>query len=261
MATEDSPPSKVLHFRNVGQDVTQSDITTVGTMFGEVSQVIMLRNKNQALLQMADLNAAIHLHQFYQNAGGFVLLKGKRVYVKFSRHQSLTNQGPPANRVLLATLHNPLYDVSSFIPLSCDLLHQVFSPHGMVEKIVIITKNTGGGTQSLIQYDNVQSATNATAYLQGQNVYIGNSPDLYFSLDIQYSNLPELKVHRNTRETRDFTNPLLPTQVPMNTANMPMGYQQYLLQQQLQHQQMHQLHVPPPQLQKDKGTYGQKDKT
>jgi hypothetical protein len=41
------------------------------------------------------------------------------------------------NRILLITIHNPLY------PITVDVLHQVFSPHGFVEKIVIFQKSAG----------------------------------------------------------------------------------------------------------------------
>ncbi len=41
------------------------------------------------------------------------------------------------NRILLITIHNPLY------PITVDVLHQVFSPHGFVEKIVTFQKSAG----------------------------------------------------------------------------------------------------------------------
>ena len=41
------------------------------------------------------------------------------------------------NRILLISIYNPLY------PITLDVLHQVFSPHGFVEKIVTFQKSAG----------------------------------------------------------------------------------------------------------------------
>jgi hypothetical protein len=41
------------------------------------------------------------------------------------------------NQILLITIHNLLY------PITVDVLHQVFSPHGFVEKIVTFQKSSG----------------------------------------------------------------------------------------------------------------------
>ncbi|CAI7827037.1 unnamed protein product [Closterium sp. NIES-54] len=51
-------------------------------------------------------------------------------------------QGAP-NRIILVTIHNPLY------PINVDVLHQVFSPHGFVEKIVTFQKAAGPTSLSL----------------------------------------------------------------------------------------------------------------
>lgn len=41
------------------------------------------------------------------------------------------------NRILLVTIHHMLY------PITVEVLHQVFSPHGIVEKIVTFQKSAG----------------------------------------------------------------------------------------------------------------------
>jgi hypothetical protein len=41
------------------------------------------------------------------------------------------------NRILLVTIHHMLY------PITVDVLHQVFSPHGFVEKMVTFQKSAG----------------------------------------------------------------------------------------------------------------------
>ncbi|KAH1059281.1 hypothetical protein GLYMA_02G080500v4 [Glycine max] len=163
----------------------------------------MLRAKNQALLQMQDIPSAVNALQFYANVQPSI--RGRNVYVQFSSHQELTtmdqNQAreDEPNRILLVTVHHMLY------PITADVLHQVFSPHGFVEKIVTFQKSAG--FQALIQYQSRQSAVTARSTLQGRNIYDGCC-----QLDIQFSNLDELQVNYNNDRSRDFTNPNLPTE-------------------------------------------------
>ncbi|KAL8234010.1 hypothetical protein R6Q59_020110 [Mikania micrantha] len=90
-------------------------------------------------------------------------------------------------------------------PITVEVLHQVFSPHGYVEKIVTFQKSAG--FQSLIQFQLRQSAVAARNSLQGRNIYDGCC-----QLDIQFSNLEELQVNYNNERSRDFTNPSLPSE-------------------------------------------------
>ncbi|XP_024395158.1 polypyrimidine tract-binding protein homolog 3 isoform X2 [Physcomitrium patens] len=216
-------PSKVLHIRNVGPEVAESDLLQLAQSFGVVQKVVMLRAKNQALLQMQDVPSAINVMQYYTTVQPSV--RGRNVYMQFSSHKELTTPDQngqtrrlPAeqellpNRILLITIHNPLY------PITVDVLHQVFSPHGFVEKIVTFTKSAG--LQALLQYASQPSAVQARTTLQGRNIYDGCC-----TLDIQYSNLQELQVNYNNERTRDFTNAALPSEQsrPGNSGNNIMG--------------------------------------
>eukprot|EP00244_Chara_vulgaris_P013555 TRINITY_DN780_c0_g1_i1.p1 TRINITY_DN780_c0_g1~~TRINITY_DN780_c0_g1_i1.p1 ORF type:complete len:512 (-),score=79.30 TRINITY_DN780_c0_g1_i1:957-2492(-) len=241
-------PSKVIHVRNVGPEISEGDLSQLAQTFGVVQKVVMLRAKNQALLQMADLPASIQMMQYY--TGVQPNIRGRNVYMQFSSHQELTtdsgaggrrssDQEQQPNRILLITIHNPLY------PITVDVLHQVFSPHGYVEKIVCFQKSAAEqsalgnyseksstrlyealrtvpsakaenalsvlervlGLQALLQYSNQASAISARTALQGRNIYDGCC-----TLDIQYSNLQELQVNYNNERTRDYTNAGLPSE-------------------------------------------------
>lgn len=50
------------------------------------------------------------------------------------------------NRILLVTIHHMLY------PITVDVLHQVFSPHGFVEKIVTFQKSAGQHLQVSLSF-------------------------------------------------------------------------------------------------------------
>lgn len=199
-------PSRVIHFRNVGPDVTQHDLLVLATSVGAIEQVLMLKSKNQALLQFADLSSAINFMQYYSTVPASI--RGRNIYPQFSSHQELSsssgmipahddgsngNTSPP-NRILLVTINNAMY------PITVDILYQVFGSHGLVEKIVIFSKTKG--LQALIQYSNVASATSAKDSLNGQNIYTNGS----CQLQIQYSKLQtELTVTANNDRTKDFT--------------------------------------------------------
>ncbi|KAK2659061.1 hypothetical protein Ddye_005594 [Dipteronia dyeriana] len=197
-------PSKVIHVRNVGHEISENDLLQLFQPFGVITKLVMLRAKNQALLQMQDVPSAISALQFYTNVQPTI--RGRNVYVQFSSHQELTTmdqnaqaRGDEPNRILLVTVHHMLY------PITVEVLHQVFSPHGFVEKIVTFQKSAG--FQALIQYQLCQSAVLARTSLQGRNIYDGCC-----QLDIQFSNLDELQVNYNNERSRDFTNPNLPAE-------------------------------------------------
>ncbi|KAL6007192.1 hypothetical protein ACLOJK_032688 [Asimina triloba] len=147
-------PSKVIHVRNVGHEISENDLLQLVQPFGVVTKLVMLRAKNQALLQMHDVASAINALQYYTNVQPSV--RGRNVYIQFSSHQELTtmDQNPQGrkgdqfrlencdcdaepNRILLVTIHHLLY------PITVEVLHQVFSPHGFVEKIVTFQKSAG----------------------------------------------------------------------------------------------------------------------
>ncbi|XP_065848295.1 polypyrimidine tract-binding protein homolog 3 isoform X2 [Euphorbia lathyris] len=209
-------PSKVIHVRNVGHEISENDLLQLFQPFGVITKLVMLRAKNQALLQMQDVPSAINALQFYTNVQPTI--RGRNVYVQFSSHQELTTmdqntqgRGDEPNRILLVTIHHMLY------PITVEVLHQVFSPHGFVEKIVTFQKSAG--FQALIQYQLRQSAVAARTSLQGRNIYDGCC-----QLDIQFSNLDELQVNFNNDRSRDFTNPHLPAEQKGGRSSQQSGY-------------------------------------
>ncbi|GAA0151710.1 RNA processing factor [Lithospermum erythrorhizon] len=197
-------PSKVIHVRNVGHEISENDLLQLFQPFGVITKLVMLRAKNQALLQMQDVPSAVNSLQFFTNVQPSI--RGRNVYVQFSSHQELTTveqssqaRDDEPNRILLVTVHHLLY------PITVEVLHQVLSPYGFVEKIVTFQKSAG--FQALIQFQAQQNAIAARTALQGRNIYDGCC-----QLDIQFSNLDELQVNYNNERSRDFTNPSLPSE-------------------------------------------------
>ncbi|EOA36674.1 hypothetical protein CARUB_v10012016mg [Capsella rubella] len=204
--------SKVIHVRNVGHEISENDLLQLFQPFGVITKLVMLRAKNQALLQMQDVSSAVSALQFFTNVQPTI--RGRNVYVQFSSHQELTTieqnihgREDEPNRILLVTIHHMLY------PITVDVLHQVFSPYGFVEKLVTFQKSAG--FQALIQYQVQQYAASARTALQGRNIYDGCC-----QLDIQFSNLEELQVNYNNDRSRDYTNPNLPAEQKGRSSHM-----------------------------------------
>ncbi|CAL9068582.1 unnamed protein product [Musa banksii] len=99
----------------------------------------------------------------------------------------------PESNVLLASIENMQYAVT------VDVLHTVFSAFGTVQKIAIFEKN--GGTQALIQYPDVTTATVAKEALEGHCIYDGG----YCKLHLSYSRHTDLNVKAYSDKSRDYT--------------------------------------------------------
>ncbi|KAL8475709.1 hypothetical protein ACS0TY_028391 [Phlomoides rotata] len=97
------------------------------------------------------------------------------------------------SNVLLASIENMQYAVT------VDVLHMVFSAFGNVQKIAIFEKN--GGTQALIQYPDITTATVAKDALEGHCIYDGG----YCKLHLSYSRHTDLNIKAYSDKSRDYT--------------------------------------------------------
>ncbi|XP_069703468.1 polypyrimidine tract-binding protein 2 isoform X9 [Periplaneta americana] len=222
---QNGKPSKVIHIRNIPNEVTEAEIIHLGIPFGRVTNVLVLKGKNQAFLEMADEVAASTMVTYFTSC--MAQLRGRAVYVQFSNHKELKTdqthsnanasaqaalqaasalsgqnetQGGP-NTVLRVIIEHMVY------PVTLEVLCQIFTRFGKVLKIVTFTKNNT--FQALIQYPDVVTAQAAKLSLDGQNIY--NS---CCTLRIEYSKLTSLNVKYNNDKSRDYTNPNLPTGDP-----------------------------------------------
>jgi len=110
---------------------------------------------------------------------------------------------------LLVTLHT---DQEPVIQITADIIWQIYSSYGVIEKIVVINKpaedSRGKGLQALVQYQSPSAAQTASQYLNGKTVYFGTDPILSITLYIQYSHLQELTIKHNSATARDYTTPV-----------------------------------------------------
>lgn len=100
-----------------------------------------------------------------------------------------------ANHVLLITVINP------HSTITCNVMHQICSPYGKINRIVIFRKN---GVQAMVEFDNVESAKQTKLMLHGCDMYTGCC-----TLRIEYAKPTRLNIHKNDNDSFDYTNPNL----------------------------------------------------
>lgn len=79
--------SKVVHLRNIPNESGESDVVALGIPFGRVTNVLVLKGKNQAFIEMADEISATSMVSCY--TVNPPQMRGRMVYVQFSNHREL----------------------------------------------------------------------------------------------------------------------------------------------------------------------------
>ncbi|XP_046541264.1 polypyrimidine tract-binding protein 1 isoform X5 [Equus quagga] len=226
-------PSRVIHIRKLPNDVTEGEVISLGLPFGKVTNLLMLKGKNQAFIEMNTEEAANTMVNYYTSVTP--VLRGQPIYIQFSNHKELKTDSSPnqaraqaalqavnsvqsGNLALAASAaavdagmamagQSPVLRIiveNLFYPVTLDVLHQIFSKFGTVLKIITFTKNNQ--FQALLQYAEPVSAQHAKLSLDGQNIY-----NACCTLRIDFSKLTSLNVKYNNDKSRDYTRPDLPS--------------------------------------------------
>lgn len=210
MNTE-NPPVRVVHFRNLSDDATQEDLMKVCKLYGRIEKTIILKQKHQAMVQFARLEDAKKFVEYY--SGHPLYINRRQIYVGYSRHDELAPD--KCNRILLVTFMNPNHRMMKqyFLNIfTADFVYQLFSQFGSIEKIIVMSK--AAGIQSLVQFENINNAINAKSSFCGHTF----TPAIQFgtfTIDIQYSNLPELNIPQASPRAKDYRNqPAMPVSMP-----------------------------------------------
>ncbi|NXU19653.1 PTBP3 protein, partial [Pardalotus punctatus] len=238
-------PSRVLHIRQIPSDVTGAEIISLGLPFGKVTNLLMLRGKGQAFLEMASVDAAVSMMVYYTSATPH--FNNQPIYIQYSNYKELRiekqyNQGRPqaalqgANAVQHGNLgitsalaaeggvlpsYGPVLRIvfeNVFYPVTLDMLYQIFSKFGFVLKIVMFHKNNQ--FQALLQYADAVNAYYAKMTLDGHSIYTGCC-----TLRIDFSKLTNLTVKYNNDKSRDFTRIDLPFGDGQRTLETPFATQ------------------------------------
>ncbi|NWR36452.1 PTBP1 protein, partial [Tachuris rubrigastra] len=238
-------PSRVIHVRKLPSDVTEAEVISLGLPFGKVTNLLMLKGKNQAFIEMNTEEAANTMVNYYTTIAP--MLRSQPIYIQFSNHKELKTDNSPnqaraqaalqavatvqtGNLALAATAaavdagmamagQSPVLRIiveNLFYPVTLDVLHQIFSKFGTVLKIITFTKNHQ--FQALLQYADPMSAQHAKLSLDGQNIY-----NACCTLRIDFSKLTSLNVKYNNEKSRDYTRPDLPSGDNQPTLDQTMA--------------------------------------
>lgn len=228
---DDQKPSKVIHMRGIPYDATEYDIKQLGLTFGSVTNILFMKNKGQAFLELADIDSAKTMINYYSYVQPTI--RNSVVILQYSQHQELiTNNsnnnvnkddqrnnepvengsGRPSGTVLKVIVTNIIY------PVTIDVLQQVFQRCGEIQKIVTFVRNDQ--FHALIQYSNPKEANAAKQLFDHQNIYNGCN-----TLHVESSKMSELKVKYNNEKMRDFTKPDRPNMDQMNAQIQAMQAQ------------------------------------
>ncbi|XP_034051188.1 polypyrimidine tract-binding protein 1a isoform X2 [Thalassophryne amazonica] len=229
-------PSRVVHVRKLPNDINEAEVIGLGLPFGKVTNLLMLKGKNQAFLELNSEECAQTMVSYYSSVTP--VIRNHPIYMQYSTHKELKTDNSPNQVRAQAALQavNALHgggmgsmaisgDAASlgaaaaaaaqspvlrvivenlFYPVTLDVLHQIFSKFGTVLKIITFTKNNQ--FQALIQYADGMTAQHAKLSLDGQNIY-----NACCTLRISFSKLTSLNVKYNNDKSRDYTRPDLPT--------------------------------------------------
>uniref|UniRef100_A0A7N8YD14 Polypyrimidine tract binding protein 1a n=1 Tax=Mastacembelus armatus TaxID=205130 RepID=A0A7N8YD14_9TELE len=226
-------PSRVVHVRKLPNDINEAEVIGLGLPFGKVTNLLMLKGKNQAFLELNSEECAQTMVSYYSSVTP--VIRNHPIYMQYSTHKELKTDNSPnqvraqaalqavnalhgggmgsmaistdASSMGGATTQSPVLRViveNLFYPVTLDVLHQIFSKFGTVLKIITFTKNNQ--FQALIQYADGMTAQHAKLSLDGQNIY-----NACCTLRISFSKLTSLNVKYNNDKSRDYTRPDLPT--------------------------------------------------
>merc|ERR1719431_985228 len=198
-------PSRVIHIRNIPNDVTEAEIIHLGIPFGRVTNVLVLKGKNQAFLEMEEEPSAVSMVNYFTNC--VAQLRERSVYVQFSNHTSLktdqTHSNATASAQAALQAAQALAGAGERKAGGPNTVLRVIVEHMVYPVTLDVT------FQALIQYPDVITAQAAKLSLDGQNIY-----NACCTLRIEYSKLSNLNVKYNNDKSRDYTNPSLPTGEP-----------------------------------------------
>ncbi|KPP77699.1 polypyrimidine tract-binding protein 2-like [Scleropages formosus] len=225
----DCPPSRVIHIRKLPNEVSETEVIALGLPFGKVTNILTLKGKNQAFLELGTEEAAMTMVNYYTAVTPHV--RNVPVFIQYSNHKELKtdnagNQraqavlqavsavqaggtpstGTTASESALTPAPSPVLRIiidNMFYPVTLDVLQQIFSKFGTVMKIITFTKNNQ--FQALLQFNDPVNAQQAKLALDGQNIY-----NACCTLRIDFSKLVNLNVKYNNDKSRDYTRPELP---------------------------------------------------
>lgn len=140
--TDAGKPSRVIHIRNIPNEASDAEVINLGLQFGRVTNVLVLKGKNQAFLEMADEISATAMVSVFNTTPPTV--RGRTVYVQFSNHRELKT------------------DQNHSITVSCQRRHQCHDGCHNNRKSIYLDASIGIAAAIGRQRSNIAAGVDAT---------------------------------------------------------------------------------------------------
>ncbi|XP_036703389.1 polypyrimidine tract-binding protein 1 isoform X3 [Balaenoptera musculus] len=189
-------PSRVIHIRKLPSDVTEGEVISLGLPFGKVTNLLMLKGKNQAFIEMNTEEAANTMVNYYTSVTP--VLRGQPIYIQFSNHKELKTDSSPNQARAQAALQavNSVQSGNLALAASAAAVDAGMAMAGQSPVLRIIVEN--------LFYPVTLDVLHQS--LDGQNIY-----NACCTLRIDFSKLTSLNVKYNNDKSRDYTRPDLPS--------------------------------------------------
>ncbi|XP_021044062.1 polypyrimidine tract-binding protein 1-like isoform X1 [Mus pahari] len=93
-------PSRVIHIHSLPSSVTETEILCLALPFGKVSNLLFLKAKNQAFMEMSTQESANTMVNYY--TWMTPVLRGQPVHIQFSHYKELRVSNPPSQMAALS---------------------------------------------------------------------------------------------------------------------------------------------------------------
>ncbi|EFC37797.1 predicted protein [Naegleria gruberi] len=251
-----APPSKVLLFSNLPPNCQKSELLEFDTFNECKFQKVFLfkqpapsgpnrhnnkKRKRDGYLAFVEFESVEKAQMFLDKfEGQKIKIRNRTAYLKFSEKQQL--EGTPGGLTMNVNEDLNTVPVSKTVvntnnatiihitfthcdeynyPLNVDLLFNLFSKFGTIEKINIFIKNEL--TQSLVQFKSDTEATEAVKEMEGVFVY----PEMkLYRMNIQFSkkSREELLIKETNHRNRDYVVHPMRSQKPYDGSGSSMRY-------------------------------------
>uniref|UniRef100_A0A672QXS9 Polypyrimidine tract-binding protein 1 n=1 Tax=Sinocyclocheilus grahami TaxID=75366 RepID=A0A672QXS9_SINGR len=93
-------PSRVIHVRKLPNDINEAEVISLGLPFGKVTNLLLLKGKNQAFLEMNTEEAAQTMVTYYSSVTP--VIRNHPIFMQYSNHKELKTDNSP-NQVVCAS--------------------------------------------------------------------------------------------------------------------------------------------------------------
>ncbi|MED6288386.1 Polypyrimidine tract-binding protein 1, partial [Characodon lateralis] len=86
-------PSRVVHVRKLPNDINEAEVISLGLPFGKVTNLLMLKGKNQAFLELNSEECAQTMVSYYSSVTP--VIRNHPIYMQYSTHKELKTDNSP----------------------------------------------------------------------------------------------------------------------------------------------------------------------